>query len=99
VFVTLHEEGLIYRDRYLINWCPRCRTALSDLEVEHKETKGELYYLRYPYAEGDGTRRGRDHATRDAARRHGSGGPPGRRALPGLLGKQVVLPISNAGSR
>ena len=54
VFVTLFEEGLIYRDRYLINWCPRCRTALSDLEAEHQETAGQLYYLRYPYADGSG---------------------------------------------
>jgi valyl-tRNA synthetase len=54
VFVTLHEQGLVYRDRYLINWCPRCRTALSDLEVEHQETTGELYHLRYPYADGSG---------------------------------------------
>jgi valyl-tRNA synthetase len=54
VFVTLYEEGLVYRDRYLINWCPRCRTALSDLEAEHQETAGSLYYLRYPYADGSG---------------------------------------------
>ena len=54
VFVTLYEQGLIYRDRYLINWCPRCRTALSDLEAEHQETAGELYHLRYSYADGSG---------------------------------------------
>ncbi len=54
VFVSLYKEGLIYRDRYIVNWCPRCRTALSDLEVVHKETKGKLYYVRYPYAEGEG---------------------------------------------
>jgi valyl-tRNA synthetase len=54
VFVRLHEEGLIYRDRYLINWCPRCRTALSDLEVEHADTEGKLYHLRYPLADGSG---------------------------------------------
>jgi len=54
VFVRLYEEGLIYRDRYLINWCPRCRTALSDLEVEHAETPGSLYHLRYPLADGTG---------------------------------------------
>jgi valyl-tRNA synthetase len=54
VFVRLYEEGLIYRDRYLINWCPRCRTALSDLEVEHAETEGRLYHLRYPLADGGG---------------------------------------------
>ncbi len=48
VFVSLYEQGLIYRDDYIINWCPRCRTALSDLEVEHEECKGKLYYLTYP---------------------------------------------------
>ena len=54
VFVTLYEKGLIYRDRYLINWCPRCRTALSDLEAEHQETAGKLYHIRYPLADGSG---------------------------------------------
>ena len=48
VFVTLFNEGLIYRGERLINWCPRCLTALSDIEVEHEETKGKLYYIRYP---------------------------------------------------
>ncbi len=48
VFVRLYEEGLIYRGNYLINWCPRCRTALSDLEVEFKEVDGKLYYIKYP---------------------------------------------------
>jgi valyl-tRNA synthetase len=54
VFVRLYDEGLIYRDRYLINWCPRCRTALSDLEVEHADTDGLLYHLRYPLSDGSG---------------------------------------------
>jgi len=48
VFVRLYDEGLIYRDNRLINWCPRCHTALSDLEVEHEEKKGHLWHLRYP---------------------------------------------------
>jgi valyl-tRNA synthetase len=47
VFVTLYREGLIYRGRYIVNWCPRCRTALSDLEVVHKDTTGKLWYVRY----------------------------------------------------
>ncbi|MFQ6110414.1 MAG: valine--tRNA ligase [Nitrospinota bacterium] len=47
-FVRLWEEGLIYRGDYIINWCPRCLTALSDLEVEHEEIPGHLYYVRYP---------------------------------------------------
>ena len=55
VFVRLYEEGLIYRGRYLINWCPRCRTALSDLEVEQQESAGQLYHLVYPRSDGKGT--------------------------------------------
>ncbi|HEY6420918.1 MAG TPA: valine--tRNA ligase [Candidatus Binataceae bacterium] len=55
VFVELYRKGLIYRDRRLINWCPRCETALSDLEVEHKDAQGNLYYLRYPFSDGTGT--------------------------------------------
>jgi valyl-tRNA synthetase len=54
VFVRLYEEGLIYRGRYLINWCPRCETALSDLEVEPKESDGNLYHLSYPRSDGQG---------------------------------------------
>ncbi len=47
VFVRLYEEGLIYRGDYIINWCPRCHTALSDLEVEHEEKKDRIYYIKY----------------------------------------------------
>jgi len=53
VFVRLYQDGLIYRSHYIINWCPRCQTALSDLEVEHHEVLGKLYHLRYPFKEGD----------------------------------------------
>jgi valyl-tRNA synthetase len=53
VFIRLYEEGLIYRSHYIINWCPRCQTALSDLEVEHEEVLGKLYHLKYPFKEGD----------------------------------------------
>jgi valyl-tRNA synthetase len=48
VFVRLYEKGLIYRGEYMVNWCPRCRTALSDLEVAHTEVEGHLWHLRYP---------------------------------------------------
>ncbi|MBI5419493.1 MAG: valine--tRNA ligase [Deltaproteobacteria bacterium] len=51
-FVRLYRKGLIYRGRYIINWCPRCRTALSDLEVSYEETKGALYYIKYPELSG-----------------------------------------------
>ena len=54
VFVTLYDEGLIYRGNKLINWCPRCHTALSDLEVEHDEIQGGLYYIKYPAQDGSG---------------------------------------------
>ncbi|HBF12640.1 MAG TPA: valine--tRNA ligase [Deltaproteobacteria bacterium] len=48
VFVQLYKEGLIYRGERLINWCPRCHTALSDLEVEHSESQGSLWHIKYP---------------------------------------------------
>ena len=47
VFIRLYEKGLIYRGKYIINWCPRCQTALSDEEVQHKEVTGHLYHLKY----------------------------------------------------
>jgi valyl-tRNA synthetase len=47
-FVRLYEKGLIYRANYIVNWCPRCQTALSDLEVEHEETQGHLWHIAYP---------------------------------------------------
>jgi len=47
-FVRLHEQGLIYRGAYIVNWCPRCQTAISDLEVVHVEQKGHLWEIRYP---------------------------------------------------
>ncbi len=53
-FVKLYNEGLIYRGRRIINWCPRCQTALSDLEVEHREMAGHLWYVRYPLADESG---------------------------------------------
>jgi len=53
-FFRLYNKGLIYQGERIINWCPRCATALSDLEVEHKEIQGHLYYVRYHLAEDDG---------------------------------------------
>ena len=54
VFVDLYDQGLIYRGDYIINWCPRCHTALADLEVEHEQTGGKLYQILYPFANGEG---------------------------------------------
>ncbi len=53
VFVSLYEKGLMYRGEYLVNWCPRCRTAISDLEVKHEETRGHLWHIRYPVIGSD----------------------------------------------
>lgn len=53
-FVRLYKEGLIYKGDYIVNWCPRCLTALADDEVEHEDKKGKLYHIRYPFADGSG---------------------------------------------
>jgi valyl-tRNA synthetase len=52
-FVRLYEKGLIYRGQYMVNWCPRCQTAVSDLEVEHEETQGNLWHIIYPVIGSD----------------------------------------------
>ncbi|MBU1913245.1 MAG: valine--tRNA ligase [Candidatus Omnitrophica bacterium] len=53
-FVRLYDKGLIYRGNYIINWCPRCQTALSDEEAPHQDVEGKLYYILYPFKEGEG---------------------------------------------
>ena len=53
-FVSLYENGLVYRGHYIINWCPRCLTALSNEEAEKEETDGKIWHLRYPLADGSG---------------------------------------------
>ena len=88
---TLYNKELIYRAKRLINWCPRCETALSDLEVDHKDVQGSLWYIRYPLADGIW----RNHDRNDAARgvsatprwrlRH----PEDPRYQPDVIGKQV----------
>src|SRR3990172_3952255 len=52
IIADLYRDGLIYRGERIINWCPRCMTALSDLEVEHQDVQGHLWYVRYPTSEG-----------------------------------------------
>ena len=54
VFVRLYEKGLVYRGHYIINWCPRCLTALSNEEAEKEEVDGRIWHIRYPLADGDG---------------------------------------------
>ncbi|MEK9149934.1 MAG: valine--tRNA ligase, partial [Candidatus Desantisbacteria bacterium] len=53
VFVRLYKEGLIYQGDYIINWCPRCKTAISDIETDYREIAGHLYYLKYPIKDSD----------------------------------------------
>jgi len=93
VFGRLFEEGLIYRGDYIINWCPRCKTALSDVEVEHEETKGHLYYIKYPLAEAQGflmvaTTRPETMLGDTAVAVN-----PDDLRYRSLIGKQVVLPL------
>ena len=61
VFVRLYDEDLIYRGKRLVNWDPKLRTAISDLEVENKETKGSMWYVRYMLCDGAKTKEGKDH--------------------------------------
>jgi valyl-tRNA synthetase len=95
VFVTLYKQGLIYKGKYIINWCPRCRTALSDEEAEHKEVKGRLYHFRYPYADGSG------HVTVATTRPETMLGDtavavnPKDERYTALIGKTLVLPLVN----
>ncbi|HEY2774438.1 MAG TPA: valine--tRNA ligase [Candidatus Binatia bacterium] len=93
VFVTLYEQGLIRRDRYLINWCPRCRTALSDIEVEHEDRAGHLWHLRYPLEDGSGhvsvaTTRPETMLGDTAVAVH-----PDDERYRAIVGKNVVLPV------
>jgi valyl-tRNA synthetase len=54
VFIKLYERGLIYRDYYITNWCPKCQTTISDIEVEHLDLPGHFYHIRYPFKDGSG---------------------------------------------
>lgn len=92
-FVTLYNEGLIYRGKYIINWCPRCHTALSDIEVEHVEKEGKFYYIRYPLSDGSG------HVTVATTRPETMLGDTGVAVNPtdkrynSLIGETVILPL------
>jgi valyl-tRNA synthetase len=93
VFIRLYQEGLIYRSHYIINWCPRCQTALSDLEVEHHEISGKLYHLRYPFREGNrfvvvATTRPETMLGDTAVAVH-----PEDERYQGDIGRKVVLPV------
>ena len=93
---ALYNEGLIYRGNYIINWCPRCQTALADLEVEHEELKGHLYHIRYPLQRrGRRYRRGH-HPAGNHARRYGRGGPSRKtNAIDLPETPTLILPLMN----
>ena len=95
VFVRLYEEGLIYRGNRIINWCPECRTALSDAEVEFEEQDSHLWYIRYPAEDGG---EGVIVATTRPETMLGDTGVavnPEDERYQHLIGKNVVLPIRN----
>jgi valyl-tRNA synthetase len=92
-FVRLYEKGLIYRGERIINWCPRCATALSDLETDHKDVQGHLYYVRYPL-EGD-----KEFITVATTRPETILGDtavavnPKDKRFKAMVGKKVILPV------
>jgi len=97
VFVRLYDKGLIYRGNYIINWCPRCQTALSDEEAEHEDMGGKLYYLRYPVIGGGK----KDHVVVATTRPETMLGDvavainPHDERYRHLVGKKLRLPILN----
>lgn len=95
VFVDLYRHGLIYRGDYMINWCPRCHTALSDIEVEHENESAKITYIRYPLADGSG------HVIVATTRPETMLGDtavavnPDDERYRDLVGRKVVLPLLN----
>jgi len=92
-FVRLYEDGLIYQGDYIVNWCPHCHTALSDLEVEHKETRGNLWHILYPFVKGNG---GVIVATTRPETMLGDTAVavnPDDERYKELIGKEVILPL------
>lgn len=93
VFVNLYEKGLIYRGDYIINWCPKCMTAISDIEVEHVDSDGYLWHIKYPIEDSDeflvvATTRPETMLGDTGVAVH-----PGDERYSHLIGKNVVLPL------
>lgn len=93
VFIKLYQKGLIYRDYYITNWCPRCHTTISDIEVEHLEQPGHFYHIKYPLKDGSG------HVTLATTRPETMLGDvavavhPGDERYHDLVGKILILPL------
>lgn len=95
VFCRLYEKGLIYRGSYIINWCPKCRTTISDIEVEHTDEDSKLYYVNYPGVDGGA---GVTVATTRPETLMGDTGVavnPDDERFRHLIGQQVILPLMN----
>ncbi|RLM14744.1 valine--tRNA ligase [Gibbsiella quercinecans] len=101
VFVRLYNEDLIYRGKRLVNWDPKLRTAISDLEVENRESKGSMWHLRYPLADGAKTAEGKDYLVVATTRPETVLGDTGVAVNPedprykDLIGKEIILPLVN----
>ncbi|CBJ79594.1 valine tRNA synthetase [Xenorhabdus bovienii str. Jollieti] len=100
-FVRLYQEDLIYRGKRLVNWDPKLRTAISDLEVENREVKGSMWHLRYPLADGAKTAEGKDYLIVATTRPETLLGDTGVAVNPedprykDLIGKEIILPLMN----
>ena len=98
VFVRLYKKGLIYRGKYIVNWCPRCATAISDLEVEYEEMPGNFYYVKYPLVEKDC---GEEYILVATTRPETIIGDvaiavhPRSEKYKHLIGKHVIVPLAN----
>jgi valyl-tRNA synthetase len=93
VFVALYDKGLIYRDRYLVNWDPGSRSAISDLEVEEREVTDTLYYIRYPLASGDGSITVATVRPETMLADTAVAVNPGDDRYRGLVGQSAILPL------
>ena len=100
VFVTLYKKGLIYRGEYIINWDPKARTALSDIEVIQKDDKGAFYHVKYPFAD-DTTFNGKNYIEIAATRPETMMGDvavavnPDDKRYKDIVGKTLVLPLQD----
>jgi valyl-tRNA synthetase len=100
-FLRFYREGLIYRGRYMVNWCPRCQTAISDLEVVHHERAGEIWNIRYPLIESTGKPAATEYLVVATTRPETMLGDTAVAVNPhddryrGYVGRKVLLPLMN----
>lgn len=100
-FLHYYKKGYIYRGERVVNWCPRCWTSLSDLEIDHEETKSKLYFIKYSLADGAKASDGKDYIVVATTRPETMLGDsavavnPKDKRFKDLVGKKVILPIQN----